>query len=299
MNILDAVNWGINRLSSSDTARLDAELLLLKAVNESTGKAHNRTWLRTWPEASLTAEQLTQFKHYIEKRLNGEPVAYIIGKKDFWTLSLTVTPATLIPRPETELLVETALEKIKAAESSKAAQRILDLGTGSGAIALALAAECPNCQILATDISQEALAVAQNNAQQHQLNNVSFIHSSWFEQLPEQIPQQFTEGFTEKRFDLIVSNPPYIAIDDKELEDNVQKHEPLSALHSGTTGLDDITLIIANARQYLAAHGWLILEHGYTQAEAIQQLLRRNGYRAIKTFSDLNGLARVTQAQPA
>lgn len=281
LTIANALQRGLQQLRCSDSARLDCEILLLKVINDRSEKQRNKTWLLTWPELTLTSEQIQQYDHYLSLRSEGMPVAYIVGEKDFWTLTFKVTPATLIPRPETELLVECALEKIAPGEPGN----ILDMGTGSGAIALAMASERRHCKILATDICAEALAVAQNNAQRLNIANTRFCQSHWFDNIPKQ------------QFDVIVSNPPYIARHDKELADDVRKYEPLSALHSGHEGLDDIEQIIRQSQGFLKPGGWLLFEHGYTQAEAIQALLNQYDFTQIATVNDLNHLPRVTQAK--
>ena len=270
-----------SQLICSESARLDSEILLLKVLNDSTDRHHTKSWLLTWPEKTLTTQQVQQFQHYVSLRSKGTPIAYITGEKYFWTLTLNVSSDTLIPRPETELLVECALDKL----TEKTSLNILDLGTGSGAIALAIASEHPDCQILASDISAEALQIAQNNAHQLSIKNIRFCQSHWFEKINEQ------------RFDMIVSNPPYIAKSDPELEKNVKDHEPFTALYSGDDGLDDIREIIQYAENYLTTGGWILFEHGYTQSSAIQSLLKQYGFTQIATHNDLNHLPRVTQAQ--
>ncbi|MCU7938543.1 MAG: peptide chain release factor N(5)-glutamine methyltransferase [gamma proteobacterium symbiont of Bathyaustriella thionipta] len=281
--IAQILKQGAQTLFSSDSAKLDCEILLLKVLNDSYHTRHTKTWLMTWPEKQLTAQQIQQFSHYLMLRSEGMPVAYIVGEQDFWTLTLSVTPATLIPRPETELLVECALEKMP----DPGQQTLLDLGTGSGAIALAIASERSNCHALASDFSQQALAIAQKNAEQLHISNISFCRSHWFKNIPEQ------------QFDVIVSNPPYIAENDPLLEDNVRKYEPLSALHSGAKGLDDIGEIVEHCRRYLKSDGWILFEHGYDQANAVQALLQQFGFSQISTRKDLNYLPRVTMAKNA
>ncbi|MDX2503686.1 MAG: peptide chain release factor N(5)-glutamine methyltransferase [Gammaproteobacteria bacterium] len=283
MTIASALQQGYRQLrsSNSDSAKLDSEILLLKVLNAHSDIYRTKTWLLTWPETTLTAEQFQQFIHYLKLRSEGMPVAYITGEKDFWTLTLAVTPATLIPRPETELLVEYALEKISPTENAT----LLELGTGSGAIALAIAAERSNVAILATDISQQALAVAQHNLERLKFSNVTFFRSDWFDAIPRQ------------QFELIVSNPPYIAEQDPHLQDNVRKYEPLTALHAGNEGLDDIAHIIRQCRNYLKPAGWLLLEHGCDQAQAVQTLLRQHAFRQITSIKDLNQLPRISLAR--
>ena len=272
---------GSQTLPCSDSAKLDCEILLLKVLNDSEQTQHGRAWLKTWPESQLTDKQIQQFSHYLKLRSEGMPVAYITGEQDFWTLSLSVTPATLIPRPETELLVECALEKIPATGE----QNILDLGTGSGAIALAIASERSNAQLLASDSSQHALSIAQKNAEHLHMTNISFCRSHWFKNIPAQ------------QFDVIVSNPPYIAETDPLLEENVRKYEPLSALHSGEEGMDDIHKIIKHSHNYLKSDGWILFEHGYNQARAVQDILQQCGFSRVSTVDDLNRQPRVTMAK--
>ncbi len=271
--------------SGSDSPQLDSEILLLKVLNDvpnSTQKTpYNKTWLMTWPEKCLTQTQAKQFFHYVNLRTTGKPIAYITGYKDFWTLCLHVTSATLIPRPETEQLVECALEKI----APEARQNILDLGTGSGAIALAIASERPLAQILATDMSASALTVAQQNAIASQLSNVCFKQADWFHGIGSQV------------FDVIVSNPPYISQDDPYLEEHVRQYEPLSALHAKHNGLADIQTIITTSRAHIKDNGWLLFEHGHRQSEAVQSLFSHYGFSQISTINDLNHVPRVTMAQ--
>lgn len=285
LTIADILQYGTTRLSNSDSAKLDCEILLLKILNDNSNKQSEKhftkTWLLTWPEKILSSEQIQQFEHYLNIRSQGMPIAYITGTKDFWSFTLEVTPDTLIPRPETELLVECALEKI--ALSGK--QTILDLGTGSGAIALAIAAERSNTKVLATDVSLQALKVAQLNAAQLKLSNIAFCRSHWFKKIPQQ------------QFNIIVSNPPYIAENDPHLEENVKKFEPLTALLSKKKGLADIREIIEHSQYYLKPGGWLLFEHGYQQADAVQTLFQQFKFSKISTLNDLNHQPRVTLAQ--
>ena len=284
LSIVQTLEFGVKQLPYSDTAKLDCEILLLKVLNKNLPNLHTKTWLLTWPEKTLSPEQAQQFNHYIELRASGIPIAYITGEKDFWTFSLEISPATLIPRPETELLVECALEKIPAIKKT----HVLDLGTGSGAIALAIASERKNCHVLATDISQAALSIAQKNAAKLALDNIHFRQSHWF----DSIVQTSTS-----KFDIIVSNPPYIAEDDPLLAADVRKYEPSQALISNDNGLSDINQIIQNSLAYLSPQGWLLFEHGYAQADAVQALLKQNGFTDISTIEDLNQHPRVTMAQ--
>ncbi|MDH0143739.1 peptide chain release factor N(5)-glutamine methyltransferase [Aquipseudomonas alcaligenes] len=258
-------------LPASPTARLDAELLLAAVLGKP------RSYLRTWPEHEPGAEQLAAFAALLERRRAGEPVAYILGHQGFWSLDLEVAPHTLIPRPDTELLVETALQLAPATP-----QRVLDLGTGSGAIALALASERGGWQVTGVDRIAEAVALAERNRQRLKLNNAEFRQSSWF------------DGLAGERFDLILSNPPYIAADDRHLGEGDVRFEPLSALVAGVDGLDDIRQIIAQAPRHLQAGGWLLLEHGYDQAEAVRELLAAAGFTAVDSRRDLGGHQRIS-----
>lgn len=255
----------------SDSARIDAELLLCHVLGV------NRTYLFTWPEHELSAETLQALEFLLARRESGEPVAHILGRREFWSLELAVTADTLIPRPETELLVEMALERIPY----DAEWQIADLGTGSGAIALAIASERPACHITAVERSPGALKVAQQNAERLGITNVTFFLGSWFEPL------------TGQRFELIVSNPPYIPSADPHLSEGDVRFEPASALIAGEDGLDDIRFLVANAPQYLKSPGWLLLEHGYDQGGAVVALLDQAGYSATADRVDLQGHGRV------
>jgi len=272
-SILKAAVHSLNTVS--DSATLDAELLLAHCLNKS------RTYLHTWPETELSSRQLACFQSLIEKRLTDYPVAYLLGHQPFWTLDLTVTPEVLIPRPETELLVETALEKISEITQPK----ILDLGTGTGAIALAIASERPDAIIFASDFFAAVLEIANKNAVKHNLSkSLTFLQSDWF------------LNITERAFDLIVSNPPYIEGRDVHLSGSI-RHEPRQALVSENHGMKDLEKIINNSPDYLTANGWLILEHGYNQEQACQELLQKNHFYNITTKKDLNNIERVSLAQ--
>lgn len=255
--------------------RLDAELLLLHVVGKP------RSWLFTHADDVLDTDVQTAYANLIERREAGEPVAYITGRRGFWSLDLEVTLATLIPRPETELLVELALQRLPV----DAACSVADLGTGSGAIALAVARERPHAQVTATDASADALAVAQRNAQRHAIGNITFVHGNWLVPLAGQ------------RFELIVSNPPYIEAADPHLEQGDLRFEPASALASGADGLDDIRRIIRDAREHMRSGGWLLLEHGWNQGDGVRQLLRDAGYAAVFTARDLEQRDRVSGGQ--
>lgn len=266
---------GIARLSgTSESPRLDAELLLAHVLGV------HRTRLRSHPEERQSLQTKTQYQALLERRARGEPLAYIVGYKDFWSLRLAVSPAVLVPRPETELLVERAL-----ALRPESFGKVADLGTGSGAIALALARERPQWQIVATDASPEALAVAQANARAVQALQVEFLCGSWLEPLAG------------RRFDLILSNPPYIGEDDPALLDPVLKHEPREALAAGKDGLTDLRTIIQEAPGYLERGGWLLLEHGYTQGPEVARELVARGFTHVRSHRDLAGHERMTEAR--
>ncbi|MDM9653316.1 peptide chain release factor N(5)-glutamine methyltransferase [Pseudomonas wenzhouensis] len=258
-------------LPDSPTPRLDAELLLADALGKP------RSYLRTWPEHELEDEQLARFKTSLQRRRQGEPVAYILGHQGFWSLDLEVAPHTLIPRPDTELLVETALELLPAMPLS-----VLDLGTGTGAIALALASERPAWQVTGVDRVADAVALAERNRLRLQLDNASFLHSHWFSALAGQ------------RFALILSNPPYIRADDQHLAQGDVRFEPSSALVAGCDGLDDIRAIIQAAPAHLLPGGWLLLEHGFDQAEAVRALLAAGGFAEVHSWRDLAGHERIS-----
>jgi release factor glutamine methyltransferase len=255
----------------------DAEDALLWVLHKP------RAFLRTWPDHLLTEAQATQYQQALSRLANGEPVAYITGEQAFWTLLLQVTPDTLIPRPDTERLVELALDQWRRMPQ---AQRILDLGTGSGAIALSLAKECPQAQVVATDFSAAALAVAQANALKNSLSSCVFKHGSWYAALADD---------TNQRFDLIVSNPPYIDPTDPHLPDLT--HEPITALTAPEQGLADLRQIIVGAPDYLQPNGWLLVEHGYDQGQAVRALFAAAGFEGVQTVQDYGGNDRVTLAK--
>jgi len=259
------------QLPDSPTERLDAELLLAAAIGKS------RSYLHTWPERIVSSEDAEAYAGYLQRRRAGEPVAYILGQQGFWKIDLEVAPHTLIPRPDTELLVETALE-LQAAAPAK----VLDLGTGTGAIALALASDCPVWQVTAVDRVDEAVALAERNRQRLGLGNVKVLASHWFSSLAGE------------RFDLIVSNPPYIAAQDPHLVEGDVRFEPSSALVAGADGLDDLRLIVSEAPLYLLPGGWLLLEHGYDQADAVRALLAVQGFTEIASRKDLGGHERIS-----
>ncbi|WP_115561378.1 peptide chain release factor N(5)-glutamine methyltransferase [Xanthomonas arboricola] len=252
--------------------RADAEPLLLHALGR------DRAWLFAHGRDPVPPTIAQAFDALVQRRQAGEPVAYLTGSRGFWTLDLAVSTATLIPRADTEALVELALERLDQAPG----RRVADLGTGSGAIALAIASERPQAQVIATDASVAALAIAQRNADSHRLSNVECRQGSWFGPLAGE------------RFDLIASNPPYIAADDPHLAQGDLRYEPASALASGSDGLDDIRSIVADAPAHLRAGGWLLLEHGWDQGAALAELLRTRGFAQVATHQDLEQRDRVT-----
>ncbi len=259
--------------TQGDSARLDAELLLASVLNQ------DRAWLRTWPDKILSPSQSQAFETLVSRRQTGEPIAYILGQRDFWTLTLTVTPETLIPRPETELLVDQALAKIP----TDANWCILDLGAGSGAIAIAIAKERPRCNLIATDRSLAALRIAQQNAQINAVNNIHFLAANWL--------TGFARHF---RADMILSNPPYIMEDDPHLSMGDVRFEPLSALAAGPEGLNDLRHILIAAKTHLKPGGWLLLEHGYHQQAALASLLAQQGYQSVRCYYDYANQPRVS-----
>lgn len=240
----------------------------------------NRAWLIAHANDALQPNRDAEFQLLLARRLAGEPIAYITAYREFYGLNLRVSPATLIPRADSETLVEAALEKLPS--QIKQTPRVLDLGTGSGAIALAIAQHRPQATVVAVDASAPALAVAQENAAQLKLSHVQFILSNWY------------AGLADQRFDIIVSNPPYIAQNDSHLSQGDLRFEPMSALASGPDGLDDIRQIIANSLLHLMPQGWLMLEHGYQQAAAVRDLMAQTGLVDIATKQDLAGNDRVT-----
>ena len=254
-------------------ARLEARLLLAQALDDV-----SHAWLITHQDDALTPACEAAFEALLQRRLAGEPLAYVLGQREFYGLKLAVTPATLIPRPDTETLVEAALERMPP----DLPLAVLDLGTGSGAIALAIAAQRSLARVLAVDQSSEALQVARGNAERLGLDRVEFRLGDWFSPIGEQ------------RFDLIVANPPYIAGDDPHLSQGDLRHEPRSALVAAEDGLEDIRRIVKAAPAHLDAGGWLMLEHGYDQADAVADLLERAGFRQIGHRTDLAGIRRVT-----
>lgn len=275
------LEWGARRLRTSAAGRgpgatpeLDAELLLTHTLGTS------RARLRSHPETLASETQRNRYISFIERRATGEPLAYVTGRRDFWSLHLAVTPAVLVPRPETELLVERAL-----ALRPEAFGRAVDLGTGSGAIALSLAKERPGWLVTATDVSEEALVVARANAASNGLERVTFLRGHWFEPVAG------------RTFDIIVSNPPYVAADDPAMQDPALLHEPRGALTPGVDAMACLRAIIQAAPDYLERDGWLLLEHGADQAAEVTRELVARGLRHVRSHRDLAGHERMTEAQ--
>lgn len=256
----------------SDSARLDAELMLCHVLGCS------RAWLFAHAHDPLETEPLVRFRSLLARRVRGEPVAHILGRRGFWTLDLAVDPSTLIPRPETELLVEAALERL----GDDTGLRVLDLGTGTGAIALAIASERPRAAVVAVEHSTAALALARRNLEASGLRNVDLRLGSWYGPLAGE------------RFSVIVANPPYIAAGDPHLDHGDVRFEPRSALVSGADGLDDVRVIIAGAAAHLEPGGWLMLEHGHDQGEAVRGLLAVAGLLQVGSRQDLAGHERIS-----
>jgi release factor glutamine methyltransferase len=256
-----------------DEARLEAQILLRHALGNV-----SRAWLMAHGEQALNSAQIAHFQGFLCRRLQGEPVAYILGQREFFGLEFAVTPDVLIPRPDTETLVEAALRCVPENKSC----RVLDLGTGSGAIAIAIAVYRPLARLTATDCSEAALKVAHGNAEGLSAGNVRLLRSDWFSALEGEV------------FDVIVSNPPYIAATDPHLNQGDLRFEPSGALVSGKDGLDDIRAIVAQVPAHLAPGGWLLLEHGYDQAERVAALLEDAGFKDVGHAADLAGIARVT-----
>lgn len=274
--ISTALHWATERLAPAhDTARLDAEVLLAFALGKP------RSYLHAWPERELDPGTWSCFRDLMERRCAGEPIAYITGRREFWSLDLAVTRDTLIPRPETELLVELALQAMPEGRSV----RVADIGTGTGAIALAIASERPQSTVVATDISAAALQVARDNALRLGIRNVEFREGDLCEPLRGEM------------FDILVSNPPYVQNDDPHLARGDVRFEPPSALAAGPEGLDVINRLASCTRGHLAEGGWLLMEHGYDQAREIHRLLSRYGYNEITSHRDSAGHERVASAR--
>lgn len=276
MTIAQLIRYGQQRLSpDSDSAKLDTELLICFVSDKP------RSYLLTWPEQRLDAAQSEQFAQLMQRRAQGEPIAYIVNMREFWSLPLQVSPATLIPRPDTEVLVEQVLLHHQNTSLS-----CLDLGTGTGAIALALASERPQWQIEAVDYSHEAVKLAKRNAHNLNLAQVNIYQSDWFNQVSQA-----------QRFDVIVSNPPYIDESDHHLNEGDVKFEPKTALVAADNGLADIKIIARQACAFLNSTGSLYIEHGFEQSHAVQRILMDLAYSDVQTIKDFNGNDRVTLAR--
>lgn len=274
---MDFQHWlrhAASALSESESPKRDAEILL----EHVTGKA--RTYLLAFGETVLSAEQESQLEILLARRKTGEPVAHLVGEREFWSLPLYVSAATLIPRPDTECLVEQALARLPANSC-----RILDLGTGTGAIALALASERPDCSVTAVDVMPDAVVLAQRNVARLGFNNVAVLQSSWFAALENRM------------FEMIVSNPPYIDENDPHLTQGDVRFEPLTALVAANEGLSDLACIVTTSRKHLSPGGWLLVEHGWTQGEAVRALFTDAGYRAVETCRDYGSNERLTLGQ--
>ncbi len=268
-----------NILFNSHIDKLESEIILAHILHV------DRAYLHTYPERDLKQQENDKFLSYVQERKQGKPIAYIIQKKEFWSLELKVTQDTLIPRPETELLVEVIVEKFNPGptQSPSKTYRFLELATGSGAISIAITKNHPNFEITATDISQKALEVARENQKYHQIKNIHFIQSDWFEKID-----------AKDKFDAIICNPPYIAENDSHLTQGDLRFEPKIALTPGKTGLEAIEHIIKMAKNYLLPSGWLFLEHGYDQGEKVAKLFQESDYCQIMAKKDLKSLPRVT-----
>jgi release factor glutamine methyltransferase len=275
-SIKSALADAVDALTSiSDSALLDAEVLLCHVLQKE------RSYLRAWPDKLLEPEQQEQFWALTEKRRQGMPVAYLIGRREFWSRDFRVSPDVLIPRPDTELLVELGLNLIPP----DAPFKLIDLGTGSGIIAITLAAERPHAQVIATDLNSAALEIAKQNARHHHITNIHFYQSDWFNNTPD------------IQFDLVISNPPYIAKDDSHLQEGDVRFEPQTALVAAQQGLRDIETIADGARGRLKPQGHLLIEHGYNQQHQIQTIFKGLGYDKVQTYQDLSGQPRVTYGQ--
>lgn len=274
MTISQALRLAHHSLIDQEAAQLEAEILLAFTLGKS------RTYLYTWPEELLSPSLQSHFQHLLDRRILGEPIAYITGEREFWTLTLAVNPHVLIPRSDTELLVETVL-----ALATSDATVFADLGTGSGAIALSVARENPRWRVFATDLSEDALRTAADNGVRHQIQNVEFCLGSWCDALPN------------RRFDIIASNPPYIDALDAHLGQGDLRFEPSSALVAKDNGLADIRQIAAQTPAYLSDNGWLVIEHGWTQGPSVAEILTESAFVNVQTLKDINGNDRLTMGQ--
>lgn len=269
------MRWGKQQISaSSDSAKLDSQLLLAFCLDRAT------SYLLTWPDKLVEERIYQQFSELVAKRVEGHPIAYLLGEKEFWSLSFYTEPSTLIPRPDTEVLVEIVLDN-----HPMPGLHCLDLGTGTGAIAIALASELPCWQFEAVDFQEKAVALAKRNQEKHKISNLDVYLSDWFANVS-----------TSYKFDVIVSNPPYIDEDDHHLSEGDVRFEPLTALVAPKKGLGDIMSIIKEATSYLRKGGFLYFEHGFEQGQAVRDIFIENGYSDAKTVQDYNGNDRVTYA---
>lgn len=275
-HVSDLLRYSDQLQSTSDSPQLDCELLLCYVLDV------DRTWLRTWPEKEVSQSLEARFRALLKQRVQGQPIAYLVGSRGFWSMDLQVSQDTLIPRPETELLVELALG-LQLPKNSDG----LDLGTGTGAVVLALATERPDMNFTAVDSQVGAVSLANKNCQNLGLSNVNIFQSDWFDSVQ----------LTDNQFDLVVSNPPYISANDPHLQQGDVRYEPSTALVSGVDGLDDLKKIISKAPFYLKPDGWLLLEHGFDQGQAIAALMSEAGYQKVVTHKDYNQMDRVTLGQ--
>lgn len=266
------IEYGTRLLSYSETARLDTELFISHILRKS------RTWIKVFDNFILNPDQIFLLKQLLYRRLYGEPVAYIICKKEFWSLSFLVSQDTLIPRPETEILVYHSLYRLNKADY------VLDLGTGCGAIALSIAIENPNCTVFGIDCMNNAIQISKKNANKFNIKNVKFFYSNWFSCL-------------KRKFNLIVSNPPYLSYNEISSLSRELFFEPDIALFSKQYGISDIKYIINHAKKYLFLYGWLLVEHGYKQSKIVYQLFKQNNFYNIKTYQDYLGHPRITVGQ--
>jgi len=273
MNIQQALQQTSQKLSaSSSSATLDAQLLLGHVLH------CNSAHLLAWPEKKLQQEQQEKYQQLTKQRQRGRPIAHLIGCREFWSLNFSVDSSTLIPRPESETLVEYILQKFAHRENIK----LLDMGTGTGAIAIAIATEKPDWEIFASDFSSDALKLGADNSRKHQTKNITFIHSDWF------------SNIMQEDFNIIVSNPPYIANTDPHLLTGDLRYEPASALTAGIIGMDDIEHICLHAKKYLAKNAHLVIEHGYDQKQQVANCFTKNGFSQIEQKQDLSGHDRMT-----
>ena len=273
MNIRQALQLASKQLAdSSPSAMLDSQVLLTYVLQCNT--AH----LAAWPEKTLGDAQLADFLQLLKQRQQGVPVAHLTGSREFWSLDFSVDDSTLIPRPETETLVEFILEQFDDVDRLK----LLDMGTGTGAIAISIAKQKPDWEIIASDVSEQALALAAKNSSENLTANVTFVHSNWF------------DAIAQDDFNIIVSNPPYIACGDPHLSQGDVRFEPQSALSSGETGMDDIEHICSQAKDHLLKNGCLVVEHGYNQKQQVSDCFNSNGFKEIEQRQDLSGHTRMT-----